>query len=878
MRMLHTFILLPLLTSTLCLAIVTHTDIEPEEAIELAKNTAFDSVGLLDLYFFNQKTNTTSEITCTATLIDPRTVLTAAHCVAPLWPKEKSINITEKSRFLLGNNLWLPAISRQIGEILVYPQYNSKADSIEAQNLALIYLRTPITDVVPAVLLGASEFENVTPSELPNALYQLGNSILKKNVYFVGFGFAGNPKDGSLDLIDYQKRACLSRITESSNTFFKTTFEKVAANRSDDNKVMGMFTLGDIGGPMFYQKNDRFYLAGINIFTRGSEKRLPEKRDINDFNIRRLNLTPYGTIGFSLMVTKYLRWIFENKGVRQVTDEPADQGSSWTFGPRWSTSELIDNNPKNGKFYEATIQYPGDTIISSDIEIEKLTMRHAAAKVIISVGEILPVSEEEEEDFARQLLFGKSKQHEFNDDMLLGRSFKNFLMTNIPLRQISIFRDRITKRLDAKHILAQTAAHIQNVTLEQGTLFVEGQLNVGALKIVRGQLQGRGEILNDTELINIAGVVAPGTANKVNALTIWGDFRQQSGDRIQPGGTLQIKIGAKKHGIPQSDCLRIKGKATLNGVLQVKVISNDIKPGDKIIILTATNGLTGTFSRIENDSHLAFDVEYLDDAVRLTVKSMEIIASVKQDEEKTEKPIYLMAGQEINLAGGQLNTQWLSVQGGCLSGYGRLQLYGRGNLEMINGMLSTSTTAPNVLDINGNYAQSGGTLWLSIHKRLVETKHIAKETNTPFIQPNFDKKADCIKATGIARLGGTLRLNLPDGAMWENGEEFTIITANKIIGQFDFITPLSIFLEPQIIYGEKEVKIKLVAGRYADLTEIKNPVARNVASYLDELRQSANNDLRLTFMRFDSMDKSEIEAMLLAFDQKKFHNPQPTQH
>lgn len=105
-----------------------------------------------------------------------------------------------------------------------------------------------------------------------------------------------------------------------------------------------------------------------------------------------------------------------------------------------------------------------------------------------------------------------------------------------------------------------------------------------------GFLQGTGAIAGS--LIN-SGIVAPGAS--VGRLTINGNYTQS------PSGTLRIEVAGSSPG--QYDVLLVNGHISLAGSLQfVPVGGFKLRVGDQIAFLTASNGVSGSFTTVENES------------------------------------------------------------------------------------------------------------------------------------------------------------------------------------------------------------------------------------------------------------------------------------
>jgi autotransporter-associated beta strand protein len=119
-----------------------------------------------------------------------------------------------------------------------------------------------------------------------------------------------------------------------------------------------------------------------------------------------------------------------------------------------------------------------------------------------------------------------------------------------------------------------------------------------------GFFQGTGVV--NGNVLN-SGIVSPGAS--IGTLTINGDYTQNA------SGTLRIEVAGASAG--QYDVLAVNGRAFLAGTLQLVRVGNfRLQVGDRIAFLTATGGVNGTFSNIENDflatdSIVVLDVVYL---------------------------------------------------------------------------------------------------------------------------------------------------------------------------------------------------------------------------------------------------------------------------
>ncbi len=125
-----------------------------------------------------------------------------------------------------------------------------------------------------------------------------------------------------------------------------------------------------------------------------------------------------------------------------------------------------------------------------------------------------------------------------------------------------------------------------------------------------GSFQGTG-VVNGNVVNN--GIVSPGAS--IGTLTINGHYTQNA------SGTLRIEVAGASQG--QYDVLVVNGRANIAGRLQLVRVGNfTLQVGNQITFLTASNGVSGTFSNVENDflvtgSAIVFDVIYLPNGVLL---------------------------------------------------------------------------------------------------------------------------------------------------------------------------------------------------------------------------------------------------------------------
>jgi autotransporter-associated beta strand protein len=126
-------------------------------------------------------------------------------------------------------------------------------------------------------------------------------------------------------------------------------------------------------------------------------------------------------------------------------------------------------------------------------------------------------------------------------------------------------------------------------TVNNGSLIVNGSI-ASPLTVVNagGLLGGHGTIGGD--LVN-SGIVGQG--NSTETLTVGGNYTQN------PGGTLRIGVAGVAPG--QHDLIAVNGHAAVGGTLQfISLGGFTLQPGNQVTFLTAKNGVSGTFSNIQN--------------------------------------------------------------------------------------------------------------------------------------------------------------------------------------------------------------------------------------------------------------------------------------
>ena len=167
---------------------------------------------------------------CTATLIEPKWVLTAAHCIKEFYPKGTQIKINDESI--------------AVETTFVHPEFNPEQS--ELHDVALIKLREP------------------SYGTLPTPLY-LDSDELGKIGKIAGFGLTGNGESGILNhCFPCELHVADNEIAETFPYLLRVRFD--APERTGSLILEGVSGGGDSGAPLYLTKNNTRYIAGVSSF------------------------------------------------------------------------------------------------------------------------------------------------------------------------------------------------------------------------------------------------------------------------------------------------------------------------------------------------------------------------------------------------------------------------------------------------------------------------------------------------------------------------------------------------------------------------------------------------------------------------------------
>ena len=802
------------LASAPALAIVPNNNQTPTQIIDNA-----GGVNGVGMFFRNDG------FVCTGTLINPRTVLFAAHCVNDrLATDYSSIDGTVPAAFSFnvdarpGFQNWAANAFRSNSALNVFNisqiQYdprsllNPQALGFLEADIALATLDTPAARIPTWALL-------FSPLPTPTTIDPARGTGY--HVTITGYGRSGNGTAGATQGVDFRRRAAENMLgalasLDDRNDFlfgpaapgtpplgqnlYNLDFDDprrgtAGANQFDinihrDDALAGEGTTagGDSGGPLILTASRNTLSTKnlqIGVLSGGSRFFGPQA------------FSSYGTTSFYQPLYLFWDYIAATNPYRYVT--AAAGNGNWEDPTRWTTT--LD---------------PNYNIINASGQVVN--------GIPTGLGQGIAGGDP---DFGQVCIQG------------LG---------------LNECRDLATRRdFTPPARTTDGAAVVSGI----GRADLNGQLSGGAEQVALNTTVGTeaaaatpAAAATATEAAPAAAVTTLTRADMINSLS--------TGDNAVAG--LQNQLATADLGTPLSAAASAESLAALQKLAEeAQRNGSGIFRTGPLPTATLANGLPGATNFVPNNinpnNRTGVAGRYFD--VTLSAAGTTTLSSVVTIDRLT---VANTAGLTIAAAGNLSSLIDVTQTGGTVNVNGRLRSVG--DYTLAAGLLTGTGTiqAPFVTSIMGTIAPGGvgsiGTLTIDGSAVLSSATQFAVDVGNGV--------SDRLAITGAASLGGRVIVSPVSGYTIKNGDTYRIVTTGgAITAAFNSAAPISAILTPVLTTSANAVDMRITAGLYRNVIASGSAVQRSYAGILDSNR-SAERTFADVYLRTDLMSAAQIQA------------------